>query len=1163
MTDTITSMPTVTTPPDQDIRLAAIDPERSFAVSAPAGSGKTGLLTQRVLQLLAHCEQPEEILAITFTRKAAGEMQDRILHALWQAQDEPEPNDPHARRTWRLAQAALKRDSEFGWQLLHSPQRLRITTIDSLCRAITQQLPLASGLGAQPDTLEQPEQAYRLAVRELFKQLDKESPLREHLARLLRHLDNNLQTVEDLLANLLAKREQWLHPLLMARHQQARPYFEQVLQDLISEHLRLLRRALSYHASDLCALADRAATNLQDEGERKNRIHELLGITHLPPTEPEALPHWLALVDLLLTNGGTYRARLTKSEGFPTGKAGAELKEQFAGFIAVLREQNPDLETLLADTRLLPPVAYAPEQWALLESLTQLLPQLAAELMLVFKQLAATDYSAISQAALLALGDEDEPTDLALKLDYRIRHILVDEFQDTASPQLELLRKLTQGWQTGDGRTLFIVGDGMQSCYGFRNANVGLFLDARQQGIGNVALEAVDLCVNFRSQAGVVDWVNQVFAKAFPAQDDIARGAVHYSPSTAFKPLLANPAVQLHIAAYTSGDDEDDLQTGNTAGSIQQARQREAAQVVALVRQAKAENPQGSIAILVRTRTHLREILPALTTAGLNYQATEIDRLATRMAILDLRTLTRALLDPSDRISWLALLRAPWCGLTLNDMHALANTRLPESHTDNANDWPLLWPQILHHQQITSISADGHTRLEKLRQVLANAWENRLRKPLRQWIEGVWLALGGPACLVDANECDNVQSYLTLLDKHENAGRILDWQAFNQALQQLFAAPKADADPLLQVMTIHKSKGLEFDTVIIPGLERANRGDEKSLLLWQERINRQGERQLLLGSFAPIGKDKDPLYSFMRSEADKQQQFEATRLLYVGCTRAIKRLYLLGCAKQTEDGLQLSGKRSLLACIWPQVQDQCHLIEQEHQQQNLRTHPLPLLRLPSQWQAPPMDYTSPLASYRGRDFRSDPIANPRNLPELENRRNRLARHTGILIHRALQDWVERRLLPGGEDIHAYCACLYPLWNSSLHQRGWARDEIDQSLEKITRALSTTLNDPHGQWLLNPDHLDSQCELALVEHDTQGVREHIIDRTFIDGGERWILDYKSSEPEGGESVAAFVARERELYQGQLARYRELMANLESIPTRTALYFACLGRLEELS
>src|SRR5690606_30523569 len=217
---------------------------------------------------------------------------------------------------------------------------------------------------------------------------------------------------------------------------------------------------------------------------------------------------------LLLTNGGTYRARLTKAEGFPAGKEHAELKNRFCELVAAIRDTSPHAEQLIHEIRILPAPQYAEHQWQLLDSLTSILPVLAAQLTLVFKQLGATDYTAITQAALTALGDEDNPSDLALQLDYRIRHILVDEFQDTASPQLQLLQKLTAGWQAGDGRTLFIVGDGMQSCYGFRDANVGLFLDARRQGIGDVPLQALDLSVNFRSQTGIVDWVNRTFYNA-------------------------------------------------------------------------------------------------------------------------------------------------------------------------------------------------------------------------------------------------------------------------------------------------------------------------------------------------------------------------------------------------------------------------------------------------------------------------------------------------------------------------------------------------------------------------------------------------------------------------------------------------------------------------
>ena len=1163
-----------TQPIDQHVRIEALDPQTSFAVSAPAGSGKTGLLTQRVLTLLAYCDEPEEVLAITFTRKAAGEMQDRIMHALWQAADQPKPQDPHAQRTWQLAQNVLERDRELQWNLLQSPQRLRVQTIDSLCRSITKQLPLASGIGAQPDTLEDAEQAYRLAVRELFNLLEQESPLRDDLTRLLRHLDNNLQAVEDLLISLLAKREQWLGVLLQARHEDARAYLEQVLRDVICEHLDLVEAALLIHSSELCSIADRAATNLQEEAERKNRIHELLGISALPDAEPESLNDWLAITDLLLTNGGTWRARLTKAEGFPAGKENAELKNRFSELIAAISDTAPEAEQLLQELRSLPSANYAEHQWQLLDSLTSILPILVAQLTIVFKQQSATDYTAISQAALLALGDEDSPTDLALQLDYRIRHILVDEFQDTASPQLELLRKLTSGWQAGDGRTLFIVGDGMQSCYGFRNANVGLFLDARQQGIGSVDLTALDLRVNFRSQAGVVHWVNSIFQNAFPAQDDISRGAVSYSPSVAFKPAIDGDAVNFYACTYSTeksaeknndGDDDD-------VPSRINSQQQEAEKVVELVQQARYDNPNGSVAILVRTRNHLARILPALTAAGLHYQATEIDRLASRMAIMDLLSLTRALLNPADRIAWLSVLRAPWCGLDNSDLHCITTANLAEQNPRaNETAFAVLWPQLALHEQISGVSESGKTILARVIPIIKHALQERYRKPLRQWVEGIWFALGGPATLLDANDRDNINSFFALLDKHQQGGSIRDWQAFNNAIERLFAAPRADADPKLQVMTIHKSKGLEFDTVIIPGLDRSARKDDKQLLLWQERINHHGEKQLLLGSLAATGKEEDGLYTFMRREADKQQAFESTRLLYVGCTRAIKRLHLIACINTKEDELVAPAKVSLLHSIWPFVKDNAINVSSNNANNRNNSSTLEntkpglqhILRLPAHWQAPALTDLTLLKDYRGHEFSMSESDNPLNIPEVETTGARLARHTGTVIHNALQALVENKLVTNRDCIAAdtFIKQQHNFWKIQLQQLGWNGDNLNRALQKITTAITNILTSEKGRWLLNSDHEQSACELSLMQKDKQDVREHIIDRTFIADGVRWIVDYKSSEPEAGQSMSDFAAQEIETYKGQLQRYEKLMGAIESLPIKTALYLVSIGEFIE--
>ena len=201
------------------------------------------------------------------------------------------------------------------------------------------------------------------------------------------------------------------------------------------------------------------------------------------------------------------------------------------------------LRAALADTRRLPPPAYTEAQWQVLEAITELLKRAVGQLKLVFQSRGQVDFTEVSQRALLALEDSEGPTDLALRLDYQIRHLLIDEFQDTSISQFELLARLTAGWTPDDGRTLFAVGDPMQSIYRFREAEVGLFLRARAEGIGNVVLTPLELSANFRSQAGIVAWVNEAFAQVMPEREDIASGAVAYTASQAVHPRLDGDAV--------------------------------------------------------------------------------------------------------------------------------------------------------------------------------------------------------------------------------------------------------------------------------------------------------------------------------------------------------------------------------------------------------------------------------------------------------------------------------------------------------------------------------------------------------------------------------------------------------------------------------------------
>ncbi len=936
--------------PDLQARRDALDAARSFIVQAPAGSGKTELLIQRHLALLATVGAPEEIVAITFTRKAAAEMRHRVLDAL--ATESPEAG-AREQRTLELARAARARDAERGWDLAHNPARLRVQTIDALCAGLTRQLPLVSRLGAAPEIVERAEHRYREAARAAIALVESQQDVADSVARLLVHLDNDAARLEELLADMLARRDQWI------RHGRKldRSLLEAALAGLREEALVRARKLLAPAAlRELVAVADHAFGNL-GRGPFADDVAA-----------------WAALADLLLTKEDDWRKRPGPAQGFLAGKAGDPWRARVAALTL-----GDEFREALADLRRLPPAQYSDAQWNTLAAISILLQHALAELEVAFGLYGEVDFPALTQGAVAALGEEGAPTELALALDYRIRHLLVDEFQDTSISQYDLIAKLTAGWQPGDGRTVFAVGDPMQSIYRFREAEVGEFLrtwDARR--IGDVPLERVTLSANFRAHAGLVAWVNDAFARVMPEREDLAAGAVPYAPSAHVREALAGPAVAVHPFF-----DRD------AAG--------EAAAVVDLVARVRADDPAASVAILVRNRGHLGEIAQRLQAAGLRSRAIEIEALGERPVVQDLLALTQALAHPADRTAWLAVLRAPWCGLTLADLAALAEGRAETV-------WELM-------NEATRLTPDGAARLARVRGVLARAVGARCRGTLRDRVEATWLALGGPACVADPTDLEDADVYLDALEAAEDAAALPDLAAFRARLAELWALPDVHADDRdVQIMTIHKAKGLEFDHVIVPGLGGKGRDDGKRLFLWTERAGPGGEAELLVAPIEETGAPTDRIYAWLRKLDAERDRHEATRLLYVAVTRARQRVHLLGDVRlDGRDGTPKEpASNSLLAPLWPIVGERFR----EAAAQAARTpvgavvEPAPgdLSRLAPDWRlaAPP-----PPARWRA------PADEARSQDEIEfSWVGETARHVGTVVHRWLQriaDDAARRL----------------------------------------------------------------------------------------------------------------------------------------------------------
>jgi len=999
------------TPADQLVRERALDVSTSFIVQAPAGSGKTALLVQRFLALLSHVEQPESILAITFTRKAAGEMRRRVLAALEGASG-PRPNTPHEARTWELAQAARRRDEQRRWNLAECPHRLEIRTTDSFCASLVRRMPWASRVGGPLNIAEDASELYQAAARATVELVESEL-WSEPLARLLLHLDNDAAALENLLAAMLACRDQWLRHL----------------------------------ATD----SDAVRASLQAA------LHSL-GCHQLSHAVPD----------------------------------------------------------------------FSHEQWQILEDVMTALRLAVDRLKAEFRARRQVDYIEIAQAALHALSRAEAHQDLPALLGSPIEHILVDEFQDTSFTQYRLLEKLTAGWKPGDGRTLFVVGDPMQSIYRFREAEVGLFLKAAREGIGSVRLEPLQLSVNFRSDSALISWVNQAFPQVLAPQDDVLTGAVRFSPS---EPRPQAPqGIPVRVHPFIGRDHE----------------QAEARCVVEIVREIQARDPSASTAVLVRARRHCGHILRAFRQAGLRYRAVEIDALAEIPVVEDLLALTRALLDLADRVAWLAVLRAPWCGLTLAELHTLAGD-------DHARP---IWDLMRDEQRVTRLPAAAQARLRRVRDTLEQCFAHRAGS-LRTWVEQAWLGLGGPACAQDAAELDNAQAFLDLLERLEEGGQV-DLEVLEEQTQTLWARPDPQAPEALQVMTIHKAKGLEFDAVIVPGLGRWQRADQPLLLAWLELPGPDAAGNLLLAPVPEKGAQAYPLYQFLRDLDKQKAENEAGRLLYVAATRARRELHLLGHTKLDKKG-QPSKPHcwSLLYKLWPAVEQDFAAAAREtaatSTAQAAATPAGTLRRLAPDWQrpAPPPRLRWPAATLAAA---AEVIPEP--LPYAWT--GQTLRHVGTVVHAILHRIAREGLARWNA---ARVTALRPLYEGALRDLGVAREELAEAAARVERALVQTLEDARGRWILDEHHAEAENEYALsglVEGRWVSLR---LDRTFVDAeGTRWIVDYKVSIHEGG-SLEQFLDAELERYRTQLELYSKLMAARDRRPIRLGLYFPLLGAWRE--
>ena len=1116
---------------DRTARERALDVTRSFIVQAPAGSGKTELLIQRYLKLLAIVNNPEEVVAITFTRKAAAEMRLRVLEALTHAHDGVEPGKTHERITNDAANEVLERDANLAWKLTEFPRRMRIQTLDALSAGIARAMPLSSTLGGTPQTLADSEMRaiYRTAAASTFDWLATSDRVRKDVERVLVHLDNNAGIYVEYVARMLETRDQWLGFVAGGASgdeniQTVRDKLEKRISDLIAERLERVRGLMPAGLTGaLMSLADYAAESVRQTNP-DHAIRVLAGLAELPGSEPDCTAYWRGIAELLLTKTGNWRRIVTKRDGFPSPDNGE--KKEMLGLLAELYDLD-ELRPNLHKVRELPSSQYSDEQWVVLLALLNLLPLAVAELRRIFGERGVVDHTEVALAANLALGSADDPGDMALLLDYQISHLLIDEMQDTSISQYHFMEKLVAGWENGDGRTLFCVGDPMQSIYRFRNAEVGQFLLARDQGIADLALEPLVLRRNFRSGEKLVQWFNETFRQTLPTEDDVSAGSIAYTEAVSVDEHAGKGRCMIYPVF------------GGRAA-------QEAGQGADIIKACLATNMEDSVAVLVRSRTALPLLLSELRRQEIEYKAVEIDRLTDLPEIIDILALTRAMVHLGDRIAWLAILRAPWVGLSWQDLHRIVKN----------DSRGVVWELIQSEDLISQLDKDSASRVKAFVQTMLHHLNSSATTSLRDRIECAWYALGGPALLKDEQEIENIYRFLTVVDKFEIAGTLADVAELESLLDDERVSGSAASGCRLQVMTMHRAKGLQFDHVLLYGLGRVAGRSQKSVLSWLNIPRQEGASDMIISPVGPRAElEHDPLHRFIEISENDKDRLEEDRLLYVACTRAKKTLHLLGHVALASDGQGFRPPQagSLLRRIWPSLEAaferafDTEILSADVDDEGTLVRPL-YRRFASPWNLP--------------DAPAPPVSDELHAIDAPSARQveyywvgSSARHAGTIVHRWLQKAADGTAIFDADTLSE----LRPVnerWSERLNVPA---DAVSDVCDRVEVALRGVLTDPKGRWTL---YGEGHVELPVTGLWNGQVESIVIDRIRIDDhGVHWIVDYKTSTHEGSD-LEGFLKQESERYKSQLQKYAGLYSVLSNKPVRVALYFPLLQEFREV-
>ncbi|MBW2020561.1 MAG: UvrD-helicase domain-containing protein [Deltaproteobacteria bacterium] len=1121
----------MTSPPDDQARKLALDITQSHHVEAPAGSGKTMLLVARYIKLLSCVSHPHEILALTFTNKAAGEMKTRIAGLLQKADRGLQPANDLEVALLENAKAAIKHHEAHRFLLL-SPEGLQVTTFHGFCYTLVKQAPLEAEVPPESVVLEEEEQglvldeSIRQMIHDILTMPDDVPERRAFDNRLLR-LNNRLPVLVEEIKDLVKKRDLFSDLVKALGAYPNLDNFEVALTQRMDGIIMGFLRGASeaFRATPLGQHWNAFWRHLKE----KDAPNAAVLPDDLPGTAWPDLPAWKAIAEALTTKEGRPRQQIGPTmggfyKGFAKGPWGKQVKEL-----------PIEVSRMLCDLKVLPGPDASPTDINALADLIILVARAVTTYETKCRQLHVLDFVRLEQAALKTLA-EDTVGDLQLFLDHRIQHILVDEFQDTSHSQWTLIQRLCAEWTPGDGRTIFLVGDPKQSVYAFRKAEVRLFLEAKKgiplSGQGRLPLTNIQLEANFRSQAPLVTWTNQLFGRTVMANPKAAFDEVPFQPSTAYPRLQENPQtppVSLNIFFKDN--------------SISSPAEAEAQWLAQTVRHILVEgSPGASIGILLFTRSRLPLYLKALRKTGLAVRVKEGLKVAEQPEVAHLYQMTTALCRPQDDLAWASLVRSPWAWVDATLLLKIARMS------------PVAWSQKL------KLAAEQYPEIKRIQTALDQGRRRVGRDPLAEVVQEVWMALDGPARVAasfGAEGVANCRLFLEVLKSNETGIPEETLLRLDSAIESLYAPESPDAaTALVDLMTVHAAKGLEFDVVFLPFLDWQPLavGHHPPYLL-ERSSEPPGLPLIAMGPDRRLGKP-EPGYRLLKRLSDGRRMGEAKRVLYVGTTRARKQLFLSGLATYTQSGLRAQKDTPLAWILKHTTNHDGGLISTllnpsgpaAAREKGEEKQPLPD---PVPFEAQPLPYVIQAPSEL-----AGPLEYAQNAATGEAEPAEHAAIRGTITHRLIETLWRNGDLPDTDRIA-----------TALAAEGMNPDTATAVAQEIEDEVRACQKEPFFQWLLDRTQPDGESEYAVEAVKQPGIiQTGILDFVKQDRDHWWVVDFKTSRPEPGQAEAEFVKQQAKHYRPQLIAYQGMLAKakgVDPVKIRVGLYFTNLRQWHEIT